>query len=135
MRRVAASAVLVLAALAAGCGSSGGSDIEQAQDAVRDYVGGIAEGDSARSCARMSGAAQEEFIDEIADEAPGGGIASCEAAVERLSGTLTEEELAPLRDPQIDVTLNRDKATAKIAGGPSDITVIKVGGDWLVDAG
>ena len=108
MRPVVAFAVLVLVVLAAGCGNGGGSDIEEARDAVRDYVTGIAEGDGDRSCGRMSEAAQE---------------------------TLDDEDLAPLRDPRIDVTLNRDKATASVADGLSDITVIKVDGEWLIDDG
>ena len=68
-------------------------------------------------------------------ETPQSGIDSCEEAVERLGEQLDDEDLAPLRDPQIDVTLNRDKATASVADGPSDVTVIKVDGEWLIDDG
>ena len=124
MRLVVALAVLVLAA---GCGSDGGGDIDQARDAVGDYFTAIAQGDGARACGRMTEQAQEQFADE-------GGTASCDEAVERLSDQLADEDLAPLRDPQVDVTLNRDKASASVKDGPSDITVVKVGGKWLVDA-
>jgi hypothetical protein len=124
MRRVVALAVLVLAA---GCGSDGGGDIDQAGNAVGDYFTAIAEGDGARACGLMTEQAQEQFAD-------GGGTASCEEAVERLSDHLSDEDLAPLSDPQVDVTLNRDKATVSVEGGPSDITVVKVDGEWLVDA-
>ena len=133
MRLLFAFAVSVLVLLAAGCGDDGGSDIEQAQDAVRDYVIGIAEGDGDRACGRMSGEGQERFAARVAEEAPQSGIDSCEDAVEHLSGMLADEDLAPLRDPQVDVTLNRDKATASVEDGPSDITVIKVGGEWLIE--
>jgi len=124
MRRVVALAVLVLAA---GCGSDGGGDIDQARDAVGDYFTAIAEGDGARACGLMTEQAQEQFADE-------GGTASCDEAVERLGDQLSDEDLGPLRDPQVDVTLNRDKATASVEDGPSDITVVKVDGRWLVDA-
>jgi hypothetical protein len=135
IRPVAAFAVLVLVVLAAGCGNSGGDDIEQARDTVRDYVMGIAEGDGERACGRMSEAAQEQLAARVAEEDPQSGIDTCEEAVERLGAQLDAEDLAPLRDPQIDVTLNRDKATASVADGPSDVTVIKVGGEWLIDDG
>jgi hypothetical protein len=135
MRPVGASAVLALLVLAGGCGNGGESDIDQARDAVRDYVTGIAEGDGDRSCARMSGEAQEQFADQVAEQAPQSGIDSCEEAVERLSDQLADAEAGALRDPQIDVTLNRDKATASVENGPSDITVIKVDGEWLIDDG
>jgi hypothetical protein len=124
MRLVVALAVL---ALAAGCGSDGGGDIDQARDAVSDYFTAIAEGDGARACGRMTEQAQQQFADQ-------GGSGSCEEAVERLSEQLPDQDLAPLRDPQVDVTLNRDKATASVEDGPSDITVVKVDGGWLIDA-
>ena len=127
--------MLVLVALAAGCGNGGGDDIEQARQAVRDYLTGIAEGDGDRACGRMSEAAQEQLADRVAEEDPESGIDSCEEAVERLGDQLDDEDLAPLRDPQIDVTLNRDKATASVGDGPSDVTVIKVRGEWLIDDG
>src|SRR5687768_13719685 len=107
MRPVAAFAALLLVLLAAGCGDDGGSDIERARDAVREYLTGIAEGDGDRACGRMSDEAQEEFADQVAEQEPQSGIESCEEAVERLSGALADEDLASLRDPQIDVTLNR----------------------------
>ena len=135
IRPVVAFAVLVLVAPAAGCGNSGGDDIEQARDAVRDYITGIAEGDGDRSCGRMSDAAQAKLADRVAQEDPQSGIDTCEEAVERLGQQLDDEDLAPLRDPRIDVTLNRDKATASVADGPSDVTVIKVDGEWLIDDG
>jgi hypothetical protein len=135
MRPVVAFAVLVLVAFAAGCGNGGGSDLEQAQDAVRDHVTGIAEGDGDRSCGLMTDEAQEKLADRVAEQDPQSGIDSCEKAVERLSELLDDEDLAPLRDPQIDVTLNRDKATASVKDGPSDVTVIKVDGEWLIDSG
>ena len=131
MRPVATLAVLVLAA---GCGGGGGDDIGQAQEAVRDYLAGIADGDGARACARMSPAERERFAGRVADEDPQRGIDSCEEAVERVREQLAAEDLAPLRDPQISVTLNRDKATASVEDGPSDITVIKVGGTWVIDS-
>ena len=124
MRPIVALAVLVLAA---GCGSDGGGDIDQARDAVSDYFAAIAQGDGARACDRMTEQAQQQFADE-------GGTASCEEAVERLSEQLADEDLAPLRDPQVDVTLNRDKASASVEDGPSDITVVKVDGEWRIDA-
>lgn len=133
MRSILAFAVLVLVALAAGCGSGGGDDIDQAQDAVRDYIVGIAEGDGDRSCGRMSKEAQKQLTDRVAEEEPQRGIDSCEEAVERLGELLADENPASLRDPQIDVTLNRDKAIASVKGGPSDVTVIKVDGEWLID--
>ena len=135
MRPVVAFAVLVLVVLAAGSGNGGGSDIEEARDAVRDYVTGIAEGDGDRSCGRMSDAGQEKFADRVAEEEPESGIDSCEEAVERLSELLADDDLAPLRDPQINVTLSRDKATASVKDGPSDVTAIKVDGTWLIDIG
>jgi hypothetical protein len=135
MRSILAFAALALVALTAGCGSGGGrGDIEHAQDAVRDYVTGIAEGDGHRSCSRMSGEAQEQLADQLAEQEPQRGIDSCEEAVERLGELLADEDPQPLRDPQIDVTLNRDKAIASVEDGPSDLTVIKVDGEWLVDA-
>jgi hypothetical protein len=135
MRSVLAFAVPVLVALAAGCGSGGGSgsDIEQAQDAVRDYVIGIAEGDGDRSCGRMSNEAQQQLADQVAEQEPRRGIDSCEEAVARLSELLTDENRAPWRDPRIDVTLTRDKAIASVKDGPTDVTVIKVDDEWLVD--
>jgi hypothetical protein len=135
MRPVVALAVLVLVVLAAGCGNGDGSDIEQARNAVRDYFTGIAEGDGDRSCDRMSNAAQEKLADQVGEQEPQSGIDSCQEAVERLSEQLADEDLAVLRDPQIDVTLNRDQATASVKDGPSDVTVIKVDGEWLIDTG
>jgi len=124
MRLVVALTLLVLAA---GCGSDGGGDIDQARDAVSDYFTAIADGDGAAACGRMTEQAEEQFADE-------GGTASCAEAVERLSEQLAGEDLATLRDPQVDVTLNRDKATASVQDGPSDITVVKVDGEWRIDA-
>jgi hypothetical protein len=131
MRSALAFALLVVVC-AAGCGSGGGGggDIEQAQDAVRDYVTGIADGDGARSCGRMSREAQEQLVDQ---QEPAAGIDSCEAAVARLGEQLTDEDRAAWRDPRIDVTLNRDKAIASVKDGPRDLTVIRVDGKWLVD--
>ena len=134
MRPVVAFAVLFLVVFAAGCGNGGGSDLEQAQDAVRDYLTGIAEGDGDRACGRMSDEAQKQFVDRVAEQEPQSGIESCEEAVVRLGELLADEDLAPLRDPQINVTLNRDKATASVKDGPSDLTVVKVDGEWLIDA-
>ena len=124
MRLGVALAALVLAA---GCGGDG-DDLQQAHDAVSDYVTAIAEGDGARACGRMTERTQEQFTE---DEPQAG---SCEEAVQRVRDQLSDEDLAPLRDPRIEVTLNRDKATASVQDGPSDLTVIKVGGRWLIDA-
>ena len=135
MRPVTALAVLALAMPASACGNGGGDDIDRAGDAVRDYLTGMAEGDGDRSCGRMSDALQERFAARVAEQEPQRGIESCEEAVERVSDLLADEDLARLRAPQVDVTLNRDKATASVEDGPSDITVIKVDGEWLVDSG
>jgi len=134
MRSVVAFAVLVLVVPAAGCGNGGGGDLEQAQQAVRDYVVAIADGDGDRACARMSEAAQAQLVDEIAEQEPRAGIDSCEQAVGRVSEQLSAQDRAALRDPQVDVTLNRDKAVASVEDGPSDVTVVKVDGRWLIDA-
>src|ERR1700754_3043084 len=116
MRSGLAFAVLVVVVLTAGCGG-GGHDIEQAQDAVRDYVIGIAEGDGDRSCGRMSNEAQKQLADRVAEQEPRRGIDSCEEAVARLGELLTDEDRTPWHDPQIDVTLNRDKAIASVKNG------------------
>jgi hypothetical protein len=132
MRVILAFAALALVVVAAGCGS-GEDDIAQAQDAVRDYIVGVADGDGDRSCARMSNEAQERLADRVAEQEPQRGIDSCEEAVMRLGELLGDEDAAALRDPQIDVTLTRDKAIASVKDGPSDLAVIKVNGEWLID--
>jgi hypothetical protein len=96
-------------------------------------VVGIADGDGDRSCGRMSSEARQQLADQVAEQEPKRGIDSCEEAVERLGELLTDEERTSLRDPQVDVTLNRDKAIASVKDGPADLTVIRVNGEWLVD--
>ena len=132
MRPVVALAVLVLVALAAGCGNGDGGDIEQAAPPSATISPGsrkataIGHAAGCRTRRRRSSQIRSQNRSRRAGSSRARRRSSASANISMMRNSRG-------RESQVNITLNRDKATASVEDGPSDLTVIKVDGEWLID--
>lgn len=142
--------VLALAGLLTGCGqdeaTTGGQQEAPAVEAppvavddetavgnvVTTYLNALAARDYGTACAQLTPQAQEEVL-TAAESAGLGGTGSCEEAIAAAFGTLTDQDLADLRDvPITAVQIEGDNATAEIQGGTGPIPLTRSRGGWLI---
>jgi hypothetical protein len=124
-------------ALLAGCGESdespgGGSEREQIEAVVVDYMHALADGDGEQACARLTSAAQKSL-------AAGTGAESCAAGVEQLAGSLDSDARTLLGSVEVTVNdITGSKATVKVAAGeaqpPGPVPLEKADGEWRITA-
>lgn len=135
MHRARRMAVAALAAgvLLVGCGAADEED--NAAKPVKAYLNALAEGDGARACEQLTGRAQRELIAGLADTLPEAGVLTCEEAVEQISGIVGPDEADMLSNAEIKVTLDGDRAKARVVEGTDTVDVVKFEDGWLIDGG
>ncbi|MGE0065841.1 MAG: hypothetical protein AB7L91_17190 [Dehalococcoidia bacterium] len=134
MRKLAA--LLIAAALLAGCGTSEGSDSSQVEGTVLGYLTDLAEGDGQGACDRLSGEEARRLLDEVLRKIPELRATSCVDAIDKLSDSLGGEERKILEEARIDrVEVDGGSATATIVGGTNTARLRKVDGVWVISGG
>jgi hypothetical protein len=124
VKRLTLSAVVL--ALLAGCGGS-----DTPEDVTRDFLQAMADGDGERACDLLTGDARREML--VAGAFFDAGDGGCPGAIEGITETLDEGELAKLRDAEVEeVEVNGDQATVKVKDGdPAHLR--KIEGEWRID--
>jgi hypothetical protein len=98
---------------------------------VTTYLNALAARDYATACAQLSPQAQEEVLALAESSGVGGG--SCQEAIAGAFGTLSDQELADLRDvPVTAVQIEGDSATAEIQGGTAPIPLTRSNRGWVI---
>jgi Domain of unknown function (DUF4878) len=125
-RRTAAVLVVGLA-LAAVPGCIGGSEEDDAGDAVKDYTEAIADGDEKKICETLSKDSRKQLEK---------GDRKCEDAYKNFGAFLNDEQKDKLKDVDPDVEVDGDNATAKVdelgSTGSNEVKLKKEDGDWKI---
>jgi hypothetical protein len=105
-------------------GETGGGDAAAAEQTIRDYLDGVAEGDAGKVC--------DQFTDEAKSELE--VLGGCEEFFAEFLQVISEEQKEELRSADPEVEVNGDRATATVPSlegdGEETITLQKVGGEW-----
>jgi hypothetical protein len=137
-------AACLLAALAAGCGSSHkpaapADPAVQVNAVIHSYLNAQAQGDGATACGLLTPAAQKQLIDLVV--ADGKGLItsrpSCSDAVGLVHTFAGTQLLSAVENARIEqVQVSGDTATARVADGstfkPQQVRLEKPGGTWKV---
>ena len=132
MSRAAVLGAVLIACAAGGCG---GSDEEQAAEPVKTYLTALADSDGDTACDQLTGGARRELATGLAETLPEAGLLTCAGAVELLGDLLGIEEAEALREADIDVTVDGERASAIPIGGTDTIRLVKTADGWLIDGG
>lgn len=128
MKLAAAALLALLIFAAAGCD---GSDEDQAEDTVLEYVDAVAEGDGAKACEQLTSEGQEAVAE-----------GDCPKRIERLSANLSEGQRDAFAEAEVvEVTIDGDQGTVRLTtpDQPEDdpeaygiVPVEKQDGDWKI---
>jgi hypothetical protein len=129
VRCVMPAVALVLTA--AGCG--GAASASSPTDAVRSYNSAVADGDGARACGLLDGAARKE----LQDSTQGAIRGSCRQVIEALAAFYDDATKQRLRDAQVDSHSDGDRGTATFAspvtpGQRESYQLQRVDGGWKI---
>jgi hypothetical protein len=103
----------------------GGSEEDDARDAVKIYVTAVADGDEKRACASLSEDSKRRF-----DKAR----TKCEDTFKNFGAFLSRAQKDKLKGIDPKVKVNGNTATANVAAQPfeGELRLKKEGGDWKV---
>jgi ketosteroid isomerase-like protein len=105
-------------------GETAGGDAAAAEQVIRDYLDGVADGDAAKVC--------DQFTDEALRELE--VLGGCEEFFGEFLQIVSEEQKEELRSADPEVEVDGDRATATIPSlegdGEEEITLQKVDGEW-----
>jgi hypothetical protein len=125
-RRTAAvlTGVLALAALP---GCIGGSDEDDARDAVKDYTTAIADGDEKKICENLGRESKKQLEK---------GDRKCEDAYKNFGAYLNDDQKDKLRDIDPEVKVDGDTATTKVDEQPleGEVRLKKEDGEWKISS-
>lgn len=127
--------VVALFCLPAALGACGGSSASSASEPVELYLQAIASGDGAKACEQFSGPYKREFLSSYMEGFSELGASTCEDLVDKLSALLGTDEVATLREAQVNADVNGDRASVTISGGGNTAAVQRVDGRWLIVGG
>jgi hypothetical protein len=125
-RRTAAVLVAGLA-LAAVPGCIGGSEEDDAGDAVKDYTEAIADGDEKKICETLSKDSRKQLEK---------GDRKCEDAYKNFGAFLNDEQKDKLKDIDPEVKVDGDTATTKVDEQPleGEVRLKKEDGEWKISS-
>jgi hypothetical protein len=130
--RIVVLAVLVLAAIVAGCGDSSASP----EDVTSAAVSGLSKGDEKKVCAQLTEPAKTKLLAVLADDPPIVGTiraTSCEDAIVKVHARLSKPIRAVLEDGEVDkAKITGDKAVVHVTGAGTDVELEKVGDEWKI---
>ena len=134
--RAALPAIVVIAALAAGCGSS---DADVAERTVSTAISGLSKGDEKKVCAQLTPEGKRKLLVALADN-PLGIIVkarTCEEAITKLHAKLTPPMRAVLEDGEVDdARVTGDRAVVHVVGAGMDVQLEKIAeDDWKIVGG
>ena len=132
--RVAVLAILLLAALAAGCGDSA-----KPEDTVSAAISGLSKGDAKRVCSQLTAGAQKKLLVVLADNPlgyPNIKAATCQEAITKLHASLDKPTRAVLEDGEVDeAKINGNKATVHVTGAGMTLDLQKISDKWMITGG
>ncbi len=121
--RGGALAILVLALLGAltGCGVGRASNQEKISKTVDTYLRALADGDTAKACAQLTGRAQG---------------ARCQQVLKERRSRLDPDALTSAADASLDFDIHGNTATAGLSNPKgARLVLAKVGSEWRIDSG
>jgi pimeloyl-ACP methyl ester carboxylesterase len=118
-RRGALLGLILVAAAVTACGVGRTNDKDKIARATGTYLRALADGDTTRACGELSRSAQGEH---------------CPEAVARRASQLTPRVLEQAADASLGIAVHGRSAVATL-GTSRRLRLIKVDGDWRVDAG
>jgi hypothetical protein len=129
MRCVMPAVALLVTAV--GCG--GASSASSPTDAVRSFNSAVADGDGARACDLLDGAARRE----LQDSTQGAIRGSCRQVIEALAAFYDDATKDRLRDAEVQSQPDGDRATATFAsavtpGRRESYSLRRTGGSWRI---
>jgi len=128
--------LVIVLALATGCGGSGGSDEADVEDTITTYFASLASGDGRQACAQLTGNVARSLLAEAMEFLPELRAVSCSDLAEKLSDSLGGAEQETLESIEVDtVRVNGDSATATIVGGTTAAQLTKEDGGWFISGG
>jgi hypothetical protein len=132
--RPALVAMLLTAALLAGCGGGSASP----EDTVSKAISGLADGDETKVCAQLSPAGKRRLLVVLRDN-PLNLIVqakTCEEAITKLHAKLTKPIRDAMRDGEVDdAKVTGDKAVVHVPGFGMDVELEKVADAWKITGG
>lgn len=134
--RLASLTALPLVALA--IGACGADDAADAEETVSSAISGIAAGDAAKVCSKLTPAAEKKALVALRDNPVGPDIKAktCEEALTKLHASLTKAQRAVLVDGEVgDAKINGDKATVHVVGAGMDVELAKRNDAWVITGG
>jgi hypothetical protein len=135
--RLASLTALTLVALAIGaCG--GKNDAADAEATVSSAIKGIAAGDAAKVCAKLTPAAKNRVLVALRNNPVGPDIRAktCEEALTKLHASLTQAQKNVLVDGEVgDAKVKGDKASVHVVGAGMEVQLQKRNDTWLITGG
>lgn len=135
--RAVALALLLVAALVAGCGGDG--DGADAEETVSTAISGLAAGDEKKVCDQLTVAAQRKILVFLADNPlgfPNIKATGCREAIDKLHAAFTPQQRNVLVDGEVgDAKLNGDRAKVRVIGAGMTADLQKIDGKWMIVGG
>ena len=133
--RAALVALVLIAALLAGCG---GEPTPSPEDTVSAAISGLAKGDEKKVCAQVSPEGERKLLVVLRDN-PLDLIVnakSCEEAIVKLHAQLSKPIRAAMADGEVDkAKVTGDKAVVHVPGFGMDVELEKVDEKWQITGG
>jgi hypothetical protein len=135
MRFASLSVLLFVAFAVAACGQDDAADAEAT---VSSAISGVAAGDAANVCSKLTPAAEKRVLAELRHNPVGPDInaKTCREALTKLHASLTKAQRAILVDGEVgDAKVNGDKATVHVVGAGMDVELQKSNSKWVITGG
>ena len=118
---VLAILVLALVGVLTGCGVGRASNQEKISKTVVTYLRALADGDTAKACAQLTGRARG---------------AQCQQVLKERRSRLDPNALTSAADASLDLNIHGNTATAGLSDPEgARLVLAKVGGEWRIDSG
>jgi peptidyl-prolyl cis-trans isomerase B (cyclophilin B) len=121
------AALLALAAIAAGCGSS---DEDKVKSVLKDYNAALVDGDGKKACGLFTSDGQKKLAASLKALAPTAASSDCAQLVRDVSATITDDNgkrIKAIAIKNVKVKGNTASATSGV-----ETQLAKDGGDWKI---
>jgi hypothetical protein len=135
MRAFCATALLIGALAAAGCGG----DEAAAEETVSTAISGLGEGDAKQVCDQLTVGAERQILALLADNPlgfPNIKAKTCTEGVGKLHAALSPAQRNVLVDGEVgEAKVTGDRATVRVVGAGMQADLQKIDGKWMITGG
>lgn len=127
-------ALLLVTALAAGCGGDSASP----EDTVSAAITGLSKGDEKKVCAQLSPAGERRLLVVLKDNPLGLVVdaSSCEEAITKVYAKLSKAIRASLGEGEVDdAEVTGDTAVVHVPGFGMDVDLARIAEKWKITGG